>query len=77
MAVRHALQEAARRSEGSFRGRTDVAHSLGPEDSSLSANDSVRDGMTFRQARRSGAVGAAGAVVGRGQPVAPLHAAAL
>lgn len=54
VAVRHALQEAARRSEGSFRGRTDVAHTLGPEDSSLSANDSVRDGMTFRQVRRSG-----------------------
>lgn len=46
-AVRHALQEAARRSEGSLRGRTDAAdasmHSNG------SADASVRDGMTFRQ----------------------------
>ncbi|KAI7841033.1 hypothetical protein COHA_005261 [Chlorella ohadii] len=53
IAVRHALQEAARRSEGSFRGRSDVAGAAATaaeQDSSVhSANDSVRDGMTFRQ----------------------------
>jgi len=47
-AVRHALQEAARRSEGSLHRRTageagDSVHSNG------SAGDSVRDGMSFRQ----------------------------
>lgn len=49
-AVRHALQEAARRSEGSLRGRSDAladasVHSNG------SADASVRDGMSFRQVR--------------------------
>lgn len=58
IAVRHALQEAARRSEGSFRGRSDVAGAAAAaaaeQDSSVhSANDSVRDGMTFRQVRRA------------------------
>lgn len=57
IAVRHALQEAARRSEGSFRGRSDVAGAAATaaeQDSSVhSANDSVRDGMTFRQVRLS------------------------
>ncbi|PSC73235.1 Pkinase-domain-containing [Micractinium conductrix] len=47
-AVRHALQEAARRSEGSLHRRNgheagDSVHSNG------SAGDSVRDGMSFRQ----------------------------
>lgn len=57
IAVRHALQEAARRSEGSFRGRSDVAGAAAAaaeQDSSVhSANDSVRDGMTFRQVRQT------------------------
>lgn len=57
-AVRHALQEAARRSEGSFHRRpavhathaAHVAHEAGDSmHSNGSGGDSVRDGMSFRQ----------------------------
>ena len=50
-AVRHALQEAARRSEGSFhRGSGNVVGAAGDSvHSNGSAGDSVRDGMSFRQ----------------------------
>jgi hypothetical protein len=51
-AVRHALQEAARRSEGSFhRGSGNAVGAAGDSmHSNGSAGDSVRDGMSFRQA---------------------------
>jgi hypothetical protein len=54
-AVRHALHEAARRSEGSrHRGATGAAAALasggeGSVHSTGSGGDSVRDGMSFRQ----------------------------
>lgn len=55
VAVRHALQEAARRSEGSLRGpRSEVdgaTHADDTQHSVGSAEASVRDGMTFRQVR--------------------------
>lgn len=46
VAVRHALQEAARRSEGSMHRRSEAGDSV---HSNGSGGDSVRDGMSFRQ----------------------------
>lgn len=52
-AVRHALHEAARRSEGSLHRSTRASGNMHGDDSSVhssgSAGDSVRDGMSFRQ----------------------------
>lgn len=46
--MRHALQEAARRSEGSQHRRSEAGDSV---HSNGSGGDSVRDGMSFRQVR--------------------------
>lgn len=52
VAVRHALQEAARRSEGSMHRRSEAGDSV---HSNGSGGDSVRDGMSFRQVGPAGA----------------------